>query len=113
MHKCIVLVRTDLKMTKGKIISQVSHGIINNSFKVNKNKLINWRENGEKIVTLKINNYQNMLNIYNKAINNNIISHIVIDQGLTQVDTNTPTVCVLGPDKEKKFKDITSHLKLY
>lgn len=113
MYKCILLIRKDLNMTKGKIISQCCHGIIHNTLHSN-NFIVNfWRLQGEKIITLKVNDFNTMKNIHNKSIKNNIFSHIVIDKGLTQIPHNTPTVCVIGPDLETNINNITKNLKLY
>ena len=50
-----VLVREDLKMSKGKVLAQVSHTIVDATVKAytQSQLFFKWRADGEKIVILK------------------------------------------------------------
>ena len=69
-------------------------------------------KNGEKIVSLKINSKQELLALHKKALDNNIYSNIVIDAGLTQIESHI-TVCLIGPDNDYIIDTITKDLKLF
>lgn len=110
--KCCIIIRKDLKMSHGKIISQVSHAIVSMVRNTNKKNLKKWIKNGEKIVSLKINSKQELLELHMKAIESNIYSNIVTDAGLTQIDSGV-TVCLIGPDNDNIIDTITKDLKLF
>jgi peptidyl-tRNA hydrolase len=110
--KCSIIIRKDLKMSHGKIISQVSHAIVNMVRNTNKKNLKKWIKNGEKIVSLKINSKQELLALHKKALENNIYSNIVMDAGLTQIESDI-TVCIIGPDNDNIIDTITKDLKLF
>jgi len=112
MYKCVILIREDLKMSKGKVIAQCGHAIVNMMKHSNKQKQRKWIQNGEKIVTLKISKLNDIKEIVNE-INSKIFTHIVVDAGRTEIEPNTETVCIIGPEEENIINYYTSHLKLY
>ena len=113
-YKLAILVREDIKMSKGKVLAQVSHAIVNATIKsYNKTIFNRWRSNGEKIVVLKVSNEKTLDTIINIAIRKNIEKGIVIDEGLTEVKPGTKTVAFVGPDNETKIDKLVGQLKLY
>ncbi len=112
MYSCILLVRKDLQMSKGKIIAQCGHGIVYSMMNTSKEKIELWQNSGEKIVTLGVKDEKTMMYIHNKALNNTILSYIVKDAGHTQVAPNTKTVCILGPHNEDRLQKLVKDLKL-
>jgi len=130
--KQILVVRHDLNMRKGKIASQCSHasGIIilnhlQELYKLqfgeenyypgnNAHKLHEWCYNGKFTkVCVYVNSEQELLDIYNKAKESNILCSLVTDSGLTEfhgVPTNT--CCAIGPDYSSIIDPITGNLKL-
>jgi len=113
MYKCILLIRTDLKMTKGKVVAQCGHAIVNMMQNASLKNKKPWMNNGEKMISLKVNSLEQMHELHNNCIKNNIFSHIVTDAGRTQVDPGTETVCILGPEKEDVLDKYVDSLKLY
>lgn len=109
---CALLVRKDLKMSKGKIVAQCGHAMVYSILNTSKEKLHLWQDCGEKIVSLSVKDEKTMDYIYNISQKNKIVSHIVVDAGRTQVLPNTRTVCVIGPDTENKIKNLVKDLKL-
>ena len=53
-YKQAILVRTDLKMAKGKIASQVSHASVDSVLKSDRRKIDLWKKQGMKKVVLKV-----------------------------------------------------------
>ena len=113
MYKCVILVRMDLKMSRGKVVAQAGHGIVSAVMNSSREKLHEWMECGEKIVTLKVNNMKTMQTIHDIAIRKNVYSHIVTDAGHTEVAPGTQTICVIGPDIDTKIDKLTGQLKLF
>ena len=111
--KLIILIRKDLKMSFGKIISQVSHGLIELLKKGNKKKIKKWRFTGEKIISLSVFSEKELLNINKECKNNNVYTNIISDMGLTEVKYDSKTVCIIGPDIDGIIDKHTKHLQLY
>ena len=53
-----ILVRSDIKMSKGKVLAQVSHAVVDATVKAYARSTIfyKWQQEGEKIVVLKVPN---------------------------------------------------------
>lgn len=111
-YSCAILVRKDLPMTKGKIVAQCGHAIVQAITNISQDKLQLWRNDGEKIVVLQVPNLSTMEFTNTHAHKKNIFSHIVIDAGHTQIPENTSTVCIIGPDTHDKIHTITKQYKL-
>lgn len=113
--KMILCVRKDLKMSKGKMCAQCGHGAIG-SFKIaqqyNAKMLSQWQQQGSKKIVLKLNDEEHLNSIKQQAQQANIMTHVVIDAGLTEVSPNTKTVLVLGPDTSRKIDRVTRVLDL-
>lgn len=113
LYKCVLIIRSDLKMTKGKAIAQCGHAIVNMMNEAKQSKIQQWIECGEKIVTLKAPSIETIYNINSISLRKGVYSHIVCDAGRTQVKKGTETVCIIGPEKEEIIDKWTSVLKLY
>ena len=112
MYKCVLLVRTDLKMSCGKIAAQCGHGIAQTIKGSNKKIIRDWMKTGEKIVVLQCPDLDTMT-IYKKKANKlGMFAKIIHDAGHTEVEPDTPTVCVIGPFVEEIVSSLTSRLHL-
>lgn len=110
--KQVIIVREDLKMSKGKIAAQVSHGSVDAVLKTDKEDVIKWHNNGMKKVVLKVKDKQELLDFKKKAQTAGLTCSLVIDAGHTEIPSGTPTCLAIGPDKEQKIDKITGKLKL-
>ena len=112
--KLILLVRTDLNMSKGKIIAQTAHATVDATITSYSNTpyFWKWRNNGETIISLKIQSEEMLLTLMKKAKKNKINHGYVTDKGLTEVQSGTITVGYIGPDFNTNINKITGNLKL-
>ena len=110
-----VLVREDLKMSKGKVLAQVSHTIVDATVKAytQSQLFFKWRADGEKIVILKVPNEKTLMYIMNIAERKGVNYGYTVDAGLTEVLPGTKTVGFVGPNFEDKVDKLTGQLKLY
>jgi len=110
-----ILIRTDIKMSKGKVLAQVGHAMVDATIKAyTKTTLFyKWQADGEKIVVLKVPNLKTLDTIINIAERKGVHSGKVIDAGLTEVSPDTITVGYVGPDYETKIDKLVGQLKLY
>lgn len=110
--KQAIVIRTDLKMGKGKIASQAAHASLAafiNADDVAKNI---WLERGMKKIVLKVGSKKDLINIYKKARKDGLPCELIRDMGLTQVEEGEATALGIGPADEIKIDKITGKLKL-
>lgn len=114
-----IIINHSIKMTIGKIASQIGHGIIKvHTFLLNNNiNHSNWLNNGEKIVVLKADHQimRSLIDNYEiKIIKQNTINIFPIyDAGKTQVESNSLTIIITTPITDDKVPEIIKKLKLY
>lgn len=113
--KLVMLVRTDIKMTRGKACAQCSHAAVRAcqvAHRYAPQKLRAWLSQGQKKITLKVTE-QELSSLLDKLHQTDIICGRIQDAGHTQVDPGTVTVGFVGPWDEAELDKITGHLKLY
>lgn len=113
--KLVLLVRTDVKMTKGKACAQCCHAAVRAcqvAHHYAPQKLRTWLSQGQKKITLKVTE-QELTDLLDKLYKTTIICGKIQDAGHTQVDPGTVTVGFVGPWDENELDEITGHLKLY
>lgn len=109
------MVRTDIKMGKGKICAQVAHASLGAALEAMKKKpswFEEWTKGGQKKVVLKVGSLKELLEIYQKARDLGLPAFLVKDAGLTQVEPGTVTAVAVGPAPEEEVDKVTGHLKL-
>lgn len=110
--KQIMVVRTDLKMGKGKIAAQCCHGAIGAYKKSSSNKIKKWESESYAKVVLKVKTLEELNELKNLADKKGIANYLVVDAGRTQIPTSTVTVLALGPDEDEILDKLTGDLKL-
>ncbi|MHA1379987.1 MAG: peptidyl-tRNA hydrolase Pth2 [Candidatus Helarchaeota archaeon] len=108
--KQIILIRTDLKMTKGKIAVQTAHAAVSAQELVrNRNPLLwkKWLQEGQKKIVLKVNSEAELVQYFVDAQKNNLPAYLIQDRGLTQLPPNTKTAIGIGPITENEAKLIS------
>lgn len=111
-YKQVILVRDDLKMTKGKMSAQAGHASVSATLKTHKDDLQKWLSEGQKKVVLKVKDKQELLLYKQKAEDAGLVVSLITDAGHTQLEPNTMTCLAIGPDKEEKIDKVTGNLKL-
>lgn len=112
--KQAIVVRKDLKMSKGKCAAQVAHGAVEASLmtlKRDKRLLERWKEEGMKKVVLGVADLKELLELKNLAEKLGIVHYLVRDAGKTEVPAGTETALAIGPDEDEKIDLITGKLK--
>lgn len=117
--KMVLVVRTDLKMEKGKIASQCAHAAVIcyqqalDSSAEQQQLARQWFIQGQPKIVLKIDSELKLQELHKSALENNLNSAVVQDAGHTQVQHGTMTVLGIGPNCKTQVDKIVSHLKLY
>lgn len=110
--KQVILIRTDLKMDKGKTASQSAHASVAAFLKSKKKENEKWLRGGMKKVVLKISDEKELMEFYNLAKKEKLPCELISDAGLTQIKPGTITALGIGPAEDKKLDKITGKLKL-
>ena len=114
-YKMAIVVRDDLKLSKGKLSAQVAHAAVSCAIKSenNKNKYFSeWFSEGQKKIVLKIDDLDSLLKVFNEAKSVGLITELIKDAGLTEIPPGTITVLGIGPAPEDEIDKIVGDLKL-
>ncbi|CAN7987972.1 unnamed protein product [Ixodes hexagonus] len=115
-YKLVLVVRTDVKMEKGKVAAQCSHAAVTaykQLLRRQPNALRLWENQGQRKVVLRVPNEEEMLELADKARSQGLVTALIRDAGRTQIAPGTKTVLGIGPGPEQLVDSVTSHLKLY
>ena len=113
--KLVILVRNDVKMTKGKVAAQASHASVNcalASKKKDSSKFNKWFDTGQAKVVLKVNSLMELFEFNAVAEAQGITFSLITDAGRTQIEPGTVTCLGIGPDKGSVLDKITGDLKM-
>jgi PTH2 family peptidyl-tRNA hydrolase len=112
MLKQVIIIRTDLKMGKGKQISQACHASVAAFLKTKTADKEKWLEEGMKKVILKVSNEKELKELYKIAKKEKLPCELISDAGFTQIEPGTITSLGIGPANDRKIDKITGKLKL-
>lgn len=114
--KMVMVVRSDLSMSPGKIAAQCVHAALG-AYRIaassDPQTLSIWEDSGEKAVCLKCPGQAELRALCESAAQAGLINYLVRDAGRTQVDPGSETVLAIGPADEHLINAITGSLKLY
>ena len=111
--KMVILVRTDLKMSKGKTAAQVAHAAVNCALASKKKDSRNfdrWMSEGERKVVLKVSGRDELFQIKAMADAAGLINSVITDAGRTEVEPGSVTCLGIGPAGETAIDKITGDL---
>ena len=106
-----LIVRTDLDMSRGKIVAQAAHAAVEVALKARGTAMFErWRQAGSRKISLIAPDLDTLDYISSKCANG-IVSHMVKDAGHTEVPPGTFTVlAILGP--RSSIEILTQNLAL-
>lgn len=132
--KQIIVMRKDLNMRRGKQIAQGSHAsmaFITKNFSISQTidpqgdpcffaciafteEVNHWLANSFRKICVYVNSEEELQEVHQKALDNGLISHLIIDNGKTEFhNIPTATCLAVGPAWDYKFTGITDHLPLF
>ena len=112
----VVVVRTDLGISKGKMAAQVAHAAVDCSLKSKKSDSSNfkkWFDEGQKKVVVKGQNESTLRDLQQQAREVGLVSSLVTDAGLTEVPAGTVTCLGIGPAADSEIDSITGDYPLF
>jgi PTH2 family peptidyl-tRNA hydrolase len=109
--QCIVL-REDLKLSKGKAAVQAAHASILGYEHASLHDRRKWKEQGQKKVALKVPGLSELYKVRDDAERLGLPSAIVEDAGLTEIPPGTVTALGIGPARADEIDKVTKDLEL-
>ncbi|KAJ3998473.1 peptidyl-tRNA hydrolase PTH2-domain-containing protein [Lentinula boryana] len=113
--KMVLVVRTDLKMTAGKISAQCGHATLA-CYKVlvkeNPKLVRHWERTGQAKIALKGTSEEQLLELEAIAKSLNLCARSIVDAGRTQIEPGTMTVLAIGPAPVRLINEVTGSLRL-
>ncbi|CAH1801459.1 unnamed protein product [Owenia fusiformis] len=113
--KLVMVIRSDLKMGKGKMAAQCSHAAVGAYMKLAmKNPVLceQWVMMGQPKVVTKIDSEEGLIELLKQARALGLNYSIIKDAGRTQIAPGSTTTLGVGPGPEELINKVTGHLKL-
>lgn len=112
VFKQVIVIRKDLKMSKGKIAAQVAHASIGAYRKAGRLARKAWEMTGEKKVVLRAKSLEEIMTLKRKADSLKLPNVLIRDAGLTEIEAGTVTALGIGPARGAKIDKVTGSLPL-
>ncbi len=114
-YKQVLVVRSDLKMGKGKLAVQVAHAAISAAEETRKNCpswYRPWIAESQAKICVKVENEAELRLLKERIDCEHLPNALIQDAGLTQLEPETTTCLGIGPLPAELVDRFTSHLKL-
>ncbi|MBP1908876.1 peptidyl-tRNA hydrolase Pth2 [Methanolobus bombayensis] len=111
-YKQCIVIRDDLKLSKGKLAVQVAHAAVSASEWAERSAFDKWKEGGQKKVVLRVPTLKDLFELKEVARRQGLPTALIQDAGLTQIAPGTVTVLGIGPAKVDDIDKVTGNLKL-
>jgi len=114
-YKQVIVFRSDLKLSKGKIAAQAGHAAISaaeEARKRHKEWWKAWMKEGQCKIAVKVRSEKELLELEKQVKDLALPCALIIDRGLTEVRPGTVTCLGIGPAPAEKIDKTTGMLPL-
>ena len=111
-YKQVIVVRSDLKLSKGKLAAQAAHASLEAYLRADKDAISQWEAAGVKKIVLKVQDLKELMEVYDRLKAAKLKPSLIKDAGHTEVEPGTVTCVGVGPAEENQVDKITGHLKM-
>ena len=114
-YKMVIVTRSNLPLSAGKLAAQVSHAAVECTLLTKKNKsewFSKWQREGAKKVVVKVESLEEFFSLKEKAEQLGICTVIISDAGYTEIPEGTQTVLGIGPAPSNLIDQVTGELPL-
>jgi len=114
-YKMVIVTRSDLKLSPGKLAAQVAHAAVAcalSTKKNNSNWFSKWQNEGGKKAVVKVESVDDFFQLKEKAEQLKIAAYIIEDAGHTEIPAGTKTVLGIGPAPANIIDQVTGNLSV-
>ena len=114
-YKQVIVVRTDIRMSKGKLAAQAAHAAVSSFYKtlqIFPQYAREWLDDRQPKVILKVSSLEELYKVKKDADEKSIINSLIEDAGLTELPPGTITCLGIGPAPKELIDEVTGELKL-
>ncbi len=114
-YKQVIVMRTDLGMSKGKSIAQGAHvsvGAALLAFDVTREVFQKWMEEGHTKIVCKVRSLEEIRRLEHLSVEKGIPCDVIEVLGRTEIEAGTVTAIAIGPALVADIDQITKKLKL-
>ena len=114
-YKQVIVFRSDLKLSKGKIAAQAGHAAVSASEEARKHKRTwwdAWMREGQRKIAVRVKDEEELLKLEKQAKKMDLPNALIVDKGLTEVPAGTITCLGIGPAPAEEIDKITGNLRL-
>ena len=114
-YKQVIVFRSDLKLSKGKIAAQAGHAAVSAAQEAHKHQRgwwDAWLFEGQRKVAVKVKDEKELLKLEEQANDLGLPNALIVDRGLTEVPPGTVTCLGIGPAPAEKVDRLTGSLPL-
>lgn len=115
IYKQVLIVRTDLKMSRGKLAAQAGHAAVSSAEEAREKHPEWWKawlEEGQCKIAVKAKSEEELLRLIQKAKTLHLPYALICDRGLTELPPNTVTCAGIGPAPSSQIDKLTGSLPL-
>jgi len=111
-YKQCIIVRADLKLSRGKLAVQVAHAAVSAAEAADASSRRAWKESGQKKIVLQVKNLSELYELKMDVEAAGLPAALITDAGLTEVPPGTVTALGIGPARSDQLDAITGELHL-
>jgi PTH2 family peptidyl-tRNA hydrolase len=114
-YKQIIVFRTDLKLSKGKIAAQAGHAAVSAAQEAHNHHRgwwDSWLYEGQRKIAVKVKDEEELLELEEAAKELGLPNALIVDRGLTEIPPGTITCLGIGPAPAEMLDKLTGKLPL-
>ena len=112
MYKQVIVVRSDLRLSKGKLAAQAAHASLDAYKKADPRVRAAWEQEGAKKVVVRVDDEKMLLDAFNLAKELKLPCSLIKDAGRTELAPGTTTSAGVGPAPEAAVDRVTGKMKM-
>ena len=114
-YKQVIVFRSDLNLSKGKIAAQAGHAAVSSAEEARKRHRgwwDAWLYEGQRKIAVKVKDEDALLELEEAAKELGLPNALIVDRGLTEIPPDTVTCLGIGPAPEGLVDKLTGKLPL-
>ena len=114
-YKQVIIFRSDLKLSKGKLAVQAGHAAVSAAEEARKRHRDWWESwifEGQRKIAVKVKDETELSELESAADDLGLPHALIVDRGLTEIPEGTVTCLGIGPAPAEKMDKLTGKLSL-